>query len=643
MNQGKILVLGGTGAMGKHLVDILSESGYLVYVTSRDNHPSYGNVIYLRGNAKDISFLYPLLKMEHYHSIFNFMTYTTDQFKNVVKALLAATDHYFFLSSSRVYADSIDAISENSPRLLDTTDDIEYLSTDNYALAKARQEDILRQSGLRNWTIIRPYLTYSEMRLQLGFFEQNTWLLRAMEGKTIVFSKDLADKYTTLTYGADVANVLFRLIGNKRALGEVLQITCGQSLKWADVLSIYTDELKKLTGKKVQVKMIETAPINVMPNEKWTYKYDRLFNRQFKSVKLEQILGKPYLFTSPEEGLRKCIREFMKKPNCKGYAWSIEAQLDRITGENTPPHIVSTKLQFLSYLAYRYLDLSTIKILINMKDLMRKIIGRIGKIFKEVKVQPIYKTIDKELTLQGKVVLITGGTGGIGYAVAETAINSGAKVILSGTNEQKLSEYCKKLGVNSKPLKMNIADVGGIVNSINEAIHLFPENKIDILINAAGTHGDWDFMAPNEVEFDKVMSINVKGMYFVSNAVARHMMDNNIKGHILNISSSSALRPAYTPYQISKWAVNGITRGLADYLLPHGIIVSGLAPGPTATDMIKKDGDDNLYYENQPSRRYMTAQEVANLAIFMVSQNGDMIVGDTFYITGGSGIISYHK
>lgn len=274
--------------------------------------------------------------------------------------------------------------------------------------------------------------------------------------------------------------------------------------------------------------------------------------------------------------------------------------------------------------------------------MLRRIIGKIKHIFRKERILPVYQVVDKEQILKGKTVLITGGTGGIGYAVAETAIQSGAKVILSGTNEQKLQDYCLKLGVCCKPLKMNLGDVKSIKSSVEEAINLFSENRIDILINSAGTHGDWDFMNPDEAEFDKIMDINVKGMYFVSNVVAKHMIENKIKGHILNISSSSALRPAWTPYQISKWAVNGITRGLADYLLPRGIIVNGLAPGPTATEMVKKI-DDNLYYQNQPSHRYMTAQEVANLAIFMVSKNGDMIVGDTFYMTGGSGIISYHK
>lgn len=263
--------------------------------------------------------------------------------------------------------------------------------------------------------------------------------------------------------------------------------------------------------------------------------------------------------------------------------------------------------------------------------------------FKKEGVIPIYKTIDNDQLLKGKIVLITGGTGGIGYAIAETAINSGAKVILSGTNEQILKKSCDLLGGNARPLKMDLIEIEKIEERINTALSLFPEHRIDILINSAGIHGEWDFMRPNEELFDKVIDVNVKGLYFVSNIIARYMIDKNVKGHILNISSSSALRPAWTPYQISKWAVNGITKGLADYLLPFGIVVNGLAPGPTATEMVKKDKTDDLYYQDQPSHRFISAQEIANLAIFMVSNNGDMIVGDTFYITGGSGTISYHK
>lgn len=120
------------------------------------------------------------------------------------------------------------------------------------------------------------------------------------------------------------------------------------------------------------------------------------------------------------------------------------------------------------------------------------------------------------------------------------------------------------------------------------------------------------------------------------------MLNKGIKGHILNVTSSSALRPAWTPYQMSKWAVKGLTLGLADMMIPHGIVVNAIAPGPTATPMLGKEAGDNIYEPYTPSRRYAMPEELASLAVFMVSGAGDMIVGDTFYMTGGSGTITLH-
>ena len=139
------------------------------------------------------------------------------------------------------------------------------------------------------------------------------------------------------------------------------------------------------------------------------------------------------------------------------------------------------------------------------------------------------------------------------------------------------------------------------------------------------------------------MGINAKGTYFMSQAVSKFMIERKIHGHILNVSSSSSLRPAWTPYQMSKWAVRGLTLGLADVLLPHGIIVNAIAPGPVATPMLGKFEGDSIYNRMNPSGRYSMPQEIANLAVFMVSSMGDLIVGDTFYITGGSGTISLHR
>lgn len=113
------------------------------------------------------------------------------------------------------------------------------MKTDEYALAKARQENILFNSSKKNWTIIRPYKTYNDNRFQLGMFEKEDWLYRVMMGKTLVFPKEMAKKKTTLTNAIDVSVAIKNLIGNQAAYGEAFHITTTESITWQNVLDIY--------------------------------------------------------------------------------------------------------------------------------------------------------------------------------------------------------------------------------------------------------------------------------------------------------------------------------------------------------------------------------------------------------------------
>ena len=161
-----------------------------------------------------------------YDVIVDFMVYSTEEFKKRLDILLDHTNQYFFFSSSRCYADSELPIKESSPRLVDVCADKEYLSKDEYGMAKGREENLLMATGKKNWTIIRPYITYNSYRIQLGVYEKEDWLRRALKGRTIVFPKDIAEKKTSLTYGPDVAGALVELIGNENALGEAFHISC---------------------------------------------------------------------------------------------------------------------------------------------------------------------------------------------------------------------------------------------------------------------------------------------------------------------------------------------------------------------------------------------------------------------------------
>ena len=197
-------------------------------------------------------------------------------------------------------------------------------------------------------------------------------------------------------------------------------------------------------------------------------------------------------------------------------------------------------------------------------------------------------------------------------------------------------------GGDIRSYKIDVTHTAELYDKVLEAAALFSENRIDILVNSAGVVNTTAFLKMTEAEFDKVIGINAKGTYFMSQAVARFMIERKIKGHILNIASSSANRPAWTPYQLSKWAVRGMTLGLADVLLPYGITVNCLAPGPVATPMLGKKEGDNIYEESYPAKRYAMPKEIAQLAVFMASEQGNLIVGDTFFMTGGSGLITLH-
>lgn len=347
-----ILILGGTGAMGTSLVQLLKRDNK-VTVTSRSKKQSEGNITYIQGNAKDDVFMKDLLQ-NNYEVIIDFMIYGTEQFKERLGLFLDNCKQYFYFSSSRVYADSNGRpITEDSPRLLDICADEEYLITDEYALAKARQEDILRTCGRDNWTIIRPYITYNTYRLQLGVYEKENWLYRALKGRTIVLPKDIADSITSLTYGLDVAKAICKLIDNEQALGQTFHIVTKQSATWKEILDFYSEIIKGETGKCLKVKSIENSESLQRIRNKYQIKYDRLYDRKFDSSKLTAVTGFDD-FTELKQGLTLCLSDFMKNPQWRWINWKFEAWADKQAGERTNlKEINGIKAKF-KYLIYRY-------------------------------------------------------------------------------------------------------------------------------------------------------------------------------------------------------------------------------------------------------------------------------------------------
>lgn len=347
-----ILILGGTGAIGAHLAAVLVDHG-VVTVTSRSDRDNTGGIKYLKGDAKDLVFLDEVLQSD-WDAIVDFMIYSTEEFKERVEKLLSSTNQYVFISSSRVYAESDSLIDEDSPRLLDSLDDKNFLRSDEYSLAKARQEDVLLNTGLKNWTVVRPYITYNYNRMQLGVFEKEGWLYRALKGRSIIVCQDVNTKLTSLTHGLDVSLAIASLIGKEEAFGDYFHTVNNQPMLWDEVLTIYVGVLEKYLLKKPKILKLPLIEFSKCHSERYQLQYDRMFDRQFSLNKLSKYVDAKG-FIEPSIGLERCIEQFLKAPRFNKISWRYEAIKDRLAGEVTPLSEIPTLTNKIKYILFRYL------------------------------------------------------------------------------------------------------------------------------------------------------------------------------------------------------------------------------------------------------------------------------------------------
>lgn len=276
---------------------------------------------------------------------------------------------------------------------------------------------------------------------------------------------------------------------------------------------------------------------------------------------------------------------------------------------------------------------------------MKKTIKKVISLFS--KKVPVKYPIYEGNILEGRVALITGGNSGIGYTIAESFLRNGASVIIAGRDEEKLNSAkedllkLKKENADIYSCVMDISKIDDIERNFNNLVSSIGDKKIDILVNNAGVNKGKNIGDTDLQDYKDVIETNLNGTYFLTQVVFNYMKKNKIKGNILNIESSSSIRPAATPYSATKWALKGLTTGMAKKFIKYGIVVNAVAPGPTATPMLLDNLKDGIRYSNSPVERYIMPEEIANVATFLVSDMGKMIVGDTIYVTGGAGTITY--
>jgi 3-oxoacyl-[acyl-carrier protein] reductase/7-alpha-hydroxysteroid dehydrogenase len=244
------------------------------------------------------------------------------------------------------------------------------------------------------------------------------------------------------------------------------------------------------------------------------------------------------------------------------------------------------------------------------------------------------------MRLQNKVAIITGGSRGIGYETARTFLREGATVALCGSREETAQKAVAELRAEFPQ-----ATVEGIwpnlanFTEVKEAFARVSEKygRIDILVNNAGISESTPFEQYTEELFDKVMDLNVKGLFNCTRAVT-DVMTAQGSGVILNTSSMVSIyaQPAGMAYPASKFAVNGMTRSLARELGPKGIRVNAVAPGITETDMMKAVPKEVIepLIARIPLRRLGQPQDIANAFLFLASDEASYITGVVLSVDG---------
>ena len=278
-----------------------------------------------------------------------------------------------------------------------------------------------------------------------------------------------------------------------------------------------------------------------------------------------------------------------------------------------------------------------IKTLSRIRTTLRKVgdIYKTGGVSYATITTPFYGEI-----LKDKCILITGGSSGIGLAIAKKCIKCGASVIITGRNEAKLKIAQQDL--NNEKCKYIIWDISNIAiinEKLEECAQLFKKD-IDILVNNAGVAPTKFFGEVDSEEWEKIYNINLKGNYFLTQElVCNWKTKSSFEGYkrIINISSQGGFVGATYPYRMTKWDIRGLTEGLGKLLIKDRIIVNGIAPGvvKTSMQMFSLKQGDNLYTNQNLIKRVILPEEIAEVALFLMGGAGNAIVGQTIVCDGG--------
>ncbi|MDP3602939.1 MAG: SDR family oxidoreductase [Bosea sp. (in: a-proteobacteria)] len=245
------------------------------------------------------------------------------------------------------------------------------------------------------------------------------------------------------------------------------------------------------------------------------------------------------------------------------------------------------------------------------------------------------------MRLKGKTALVTGAAQGFGFGIAETFVREGARVALLDLNGDKAKEAAQAIGRRAFAVTCDVAKAKSVDKAVARVIAKL--GRLDIVVNNAGTtHRNMPMTEVTEEEFDRVFAVNVKSIYLMAKAIVPHFREHG-GGVILNIGSTAGVRPrpGLTWYNGSKGAVNLLSKSMAVELAPDRIRVNAIAPVAGETPLLATFmGEDTPEKRAQfrasiPWGRLSTPQDMANAALYLCSDDAEMVTGTVLAVDGG--------
>jgi NAD(P)-dependent dehydrogenase (short-subunit alcohol dehydrogenase family) len=254
------------------------------------------------------------------------------------------------------------------------------------------------------------------------------------------------------------------------------------------------------------------------------------------------------------------------------------------------------------------------------------------------------------MKLQDKVAIIAGGTKGIGLGIALEFVREGAKVVVGGTNpkngESAESEIAAA-GGDGMFVKCDVSSLQDLDNIVTATTERY--GRLDIYVANAGINDSekTHFLDISPEQYDRIMDVNLRGMFFGGQKAAQQMVRQGDGGAIINMSSVNAhlALDSQVVYTISKGGIQQLTKVQAVALAQHNIKVNAMAPGPIETDLMRRVGSDkelmDTILSRTPQGRIGTPRECGRLAVFLASDDSDFIFGQSIYIDGGRGFQAF--